>query len=59
VPAHAGGCLESSFVEKDMGVKLNENHQSALAAKKDNGILGCIRSVASKSRQVIVPFYSR
>ncbi|GAB0188351.1 hypothetical protein GRJ2_001300400 [Grus japonensis] len=53
--------LKSSFAEKDLGVaKLNMSHQSALAAKKVNGILGCIRrNMASKLRQVIIPLYSR
>ena len=38
---------------------MNMSHQSALAAKKANGILGCIRrSAASKSRQVILPLYA-
>ena len=42
-----------------MDTKMNMSQQCALVAKKSNGTLGSVRqSIASRSREVILPHYS-
>ena len=55
--------MERSSTEKDLGVLVDKrlvmSQQCALVAKKVNGLLGCMKkSVASRSREVILPIYS-
>jgi len=55
--------LESGSVERDLGVlvgnKLLMSQQCVTVAKKANDTLGCIKkSVASRSREVLLPLYS-
>ena len=55
--------MASGSAEKDQGVlmdnKLNMSQQGALAIKRANSILGCIRKgVSSRSREVFLPLCS-
>jgi len=63
-PVQAGAdLLGNSSAERDLGAlvddRLTMSQQCALAAKRANGVLGCIRrSVASRSREVLLPLYT-
>ncbi|KAF7239250.1 RNA-directed DNA polymerase from mobile element jockey [Varanus komodoensis] len=55
--------LESSTCERDLGVlvdfRLNMSQQCDVVVKRANATLGCIaRSVASRSREVLLPLYT-
>lgn len=54
----AGKQLARRGPEVLMNTKLSRSQQWALGAKKANSVLGCIRSVASRSKRKILLFYS-
>ena len=53
--------LERSSAEKDLGVLVNNrlamSQQCAIVTKQANGTLGCIKSMASRLREMILPVY--
>jgi len=62
-PKHKDRLAGEWIEEKDFRMlvvdkKLNMTQQRALAAQKANNILGCIKSVASRLREVILPLCS-
>ncbi|GAB0180842.1 hypothetical protein GRJ2_000549500 [Grus japonensis] len=48
--------LGRSAVEKDLGVLVD--NKLSISQQHANGILGCIKSMASRSREVVLPLYS-
>jgi len=62
-PVYAGGRPPGKLVcrkgpEGAVGAKLSKSQQRALAAKTTNGILGCVKSVASRLKDMILTLCS-